>query len=75
MPLIEMATNRQRVVVDLHERWQSLQGERQELKRLEVEAKAERVAAKAEKLLRTKARKQCITASNNLQKTRSLRDR
>jgi hypothetical protein len=66
MPLNEMATNRQRAMIDSHERWQSLQGERLELKRLEDEAKAARVAAKAEKLLRIEAKRIADLANNVL---------
>lgn len=64
MPLNEMATNRQRAMIDSHDRWQLLQQERQEVKQQEDLAKAERYAAKAEKLLRQEAKKIKDLANN-----------
>ena len=64
MALNEMATNRQRAMIDSHDRWQLLQQERQEVKQQEDLAKAERYAAKAEKLLRQEAKKIKDLANN-----------
>ena len=49
MPLNEMATNRQRAMIDTHPKWIELQEERRALRLVEEEIKAAKVAAKAQK--------------------------
>ena len=49
MPLNEMATNRQRAMIDSHPKWIELQEERRELKRVDDAAKATRAAAKTQR--------------------------
>ena len=65
MPLNEMATNRQRAMIDSHPKWIELQEERRELRRIEEESKAQKDAAKAQKIAAREA-KRIADIENNI---------
>ena len=57
MPLNEMATNRQRAMIDSYPKWIELPEERRALRLVEEEIKAAKVAAKAQKNADREAKK------------------
>ena len=66
MPLNEMATNRQRAMIDSHPKWIELQEGRRALKLVEEEAKAARVEAKVQKDAAREAKRIADIANNIL---------